>query len=377
MFKHPSIIIACLLLVILFHSCGNKFQKELNKTYSVTSEQACDEKNGYWYKGKCWSNFKEYDHGIAITEIDSVVQETLEKASEYRIHLGDDAYQVGFFIPEEAKGVTYFIGKFNNGDELNSFLIQFKGKIEELSEFYATATIMEGDIFSEESSSLSEEEMKSRITASGEVKGEKIKVKEREFKFSGNLKNIQTNQPISFKIKLGEGIFGIGDTTLEVKGDKAFLNGTLGARTYQQVSTLIKNHPEVKTIVLEKVPGSINDAVNMHTGRIIRAAGLTTEVTSKSIIASGGVDIFCAGKQRIIAKGAQLGIHSWGGEGISADDLSKDHPAHQYQLEYFTMCLGPKIGPAFYFKTLSSATADDIYWMTQEDLEYWNLATVK
>ena len=79
MFKCISIITS-LSFIIVFNACGNKYQHELNKTYDVVNEQACNEKDGYWYKGKCWANFEEFDDGITKAAIDSVVASELEIA---------------------------------------------------------------------------------------------------------------------------------------------------------------------------------------------------------------------------------------------------------------------------------------------------------
>ena len=62
---------------------------------------------------------------------------------------------------------------------------------------------------------------------------------------------------------------------------------------------------------MTQISGSVNDAVNMHTGRLLRKNGFTTKLLSDSDIASGGVDLFCAGAKRIVEKGAKIGVHSW------------------------------------------------------------------
>ena len=376
MLKDKLIISLLIPLAVLFFSCANRGLEKLNKTYNTVNESDCSLKGGYWYKEKCWASFKEIDQGISMSDIDSVVKQELIIAQEYKVVYGKATSQVELFISENEKETTYFVGKFKSENEIKSFLIQFKGA-PKLTGFMAEAAIIKGDIFSENAPTLTTEEMKVRIIASGTVKGKGALNKEREFIFSGSLTDTQTNQPAPFSIQLGEGIYGIGDTTIKVSEDKAYLNGTLGTKTYQQIKDLIRNHPEVTILVLDQVPGSVNDDVNMHTGRIIREAGLTTELLPSSVIASGGVDLFCAGKQRIIAKGAKLGIHSWGAEDFEGSDFPKDHPIHQYQIAYFTMCLGPQQGPEFYFKTLTAAPANDIYWMTENDLAYWRLATDK
>jgi hypothetical protein len=112
-----------------------------------------------------------------------------------------------------------------------------------------------------------------------------------------------------------------------------------------------------------------------RTGRILREAGLDTRVLANSDIALGGVDLFCAGVDRIITKGAKLGVHSWGGNGFSAHELPKNHPAHQYQLAYFGKMLGVKLGSKFYFYTLSAAPAAEIHYMSPQEQKRWNVGT--
>lgn len=169
---------------------------------------------------------------------------------------------------------------------------------------------------------------------------------------------------------------GGGTSTFRLEDKVAYLNGELGSSTYKQVEYLIKNHPEVKKIVFEEVPGSINDEVNVLTGRMIRDAGYTTEIKSDSMIASGGVDLFLAGTERIVADGARVGVHSWsdGGDEMKPADLPRDHPAHRHQIKYFSYVM-PDNGVDFYFYTLNAAPAEGIHWMSDEEKEEWGIAT--
>ncbi len=154
------------------------------------------------------------------------------------------------------------------------------------------------------------------------------------------------------------------------------MSGDLGTITYSQIKDLIKNHPSVKTLILTNSSGSVNDAVNMHTGRLLRENGFTTKVLSDSDIASGAVDLFCAGVERIVEKGAKLGIHSWCCvNDLTAIEIPKDHPAHQYQIAYFSMCLGKELGADFYFHTLEASPFNDVHYMTLDEIKKWKIAT--
>lgn len=367
-----NIILSFLTLASIMTCFGQSEIDKVSKTYKVKSEKKCQKKGGYWYKDKCWANFKEFDDGISVDKIDAEVEKQLKEAKKYGMTINGKKLGIDLFFPEidesskeitlatlfTEKGKTKTLLQVGEWKGENSKTVQlqvlvFNGNLMEIEDESKIMSLMEGTGFSEGSYNEENE----------------------EFSTKGSWTNTVNNKKMTFDLTAGGSLIGMGDTTLEVKGNEAYLNGTLGTKSYKQFKDLIENHPEVKTIVLQNVPGSINDAVNMHTGRIIREAGLTTKVLSNSKISSGGVDIFCAGKKRVIIKGAQLGIHSWGGNGISADELSEDHPAHQYQLKYFTMCLGKLKGPKFYFHTLTSAPAGDMHWMTDKEIKQWEIAT--
>lgn len=163
---------------------------------------------------------------------------------------------------------------------------------------------------------------------------------------------------------------GVGSSTFELDGTNAIVRGTLGSGTFQQVQHLIDNHPEVDTLVLQTIAGSVNDDVNVETGRLVRNAGLATFVPADGEIYSGGVDLFAAGTTRTAEPGATVGVHAWccGPNGESAHELDRDDPAHETQLAYFTEMLGAEAGPEFYFFTLEAAPFDGIHPMSSEEL---------
>lgn len=98
-----------------------------------------------------------------------------------------------------------------------------------------------------------------------------------------------------------------------------------------------------------------------------------------SEIASGGTDFFLAGKKRIIYKGAKVGVHSWGGEGdIVATDFPKGHEAHQPYIDYYrAIGWSRSAAEKFYYFTIQSAKAEDIYWLKDKELEDFHITTEK
>jgi hypothetical protein len=201
-----------------------------------------------------------------------------------------------------------------------------------------------------------------------------------------NIKD-SSKDPKNIKIKLTQSIFSGGTSKLEVEDNKAYLNtdyqlknnlyimGGLGSRAYNQIFDLMQSDLNITTLVEQNISGSIHDDINMQTGRLVRQSGLSTHLENGSHIASGGVDLFCAGVQRTIEEGAKLGVHSWSGEDIEAGELPEESPLHNNQINYFNEMLGDPLGKEFYFFTIYAASADDMYYMNENEIEQYGIST--
>ncbi len=158
----------------------------------------------------------------------------------------------------------------------------------------------------------------------------------------------------------------------KINSNTAVMTGVINSDTPAAVLRLIHEHPKVRTIEMENVPGSIDDEANLRAARYVRKFGFTTVIKYNGSVASGGTDFFLAGQKRIVEKGGKLGIHSWGGPGFQGKDVPKDNPQHQLYLKYYE-----EIGiPAeFYWRTLEAAPANDIHWMTEKEIEQFHVRT--
>jgi hypothetical protein len=177
-------------------------------------------------------------------------------------------------------------------------------------------------------------------------------------------------------ITIQESQLGAGSSEFTINNDEALLSGTLGTHAYNQILEINADYPNVETIVLGSIDGSVNDDVNVETGRLIREAGYTAHLKSDSEIYSGGVDLFCSGLKRVREAGSVLGVHSWCCyQGLTADQLPEDSQGHDSQLTYFKEMLGTTNGPAFYYYTINAATFDDVHTMTDAEIEQYGLVT--
>ncbi len=166
----------------------------------------------------------------------------------------------------------------------------------------------------------------------------------------------------------------------KVEGAKAYGYGGTTGRSLSDFKGFIKDNPQVRTLVLMKMPGTEDGTTNTKIARLIRKEGLDTHLTKNSYIASGAVDLFLAGKTRTMECGALIGVHSWAyysekglvrGKSFHPKNMGVD--PHQKEHEDFLSDMG--IDPAFYVFTREAALPEDIYILTPEDINRFGLLT--
>lgn len=161
-------------------------------------------------------------------------------------------------------------------------------------------------------------------------------------------------------------------TTIEVDGARLFFNGVITSRTPSRFEAAIAAHPDVATVVLMDMPGSLDAGADHRIGRLIRTEGLDTHLTAASEIYSGAVSVFLGGNRRTADKGAVIGVHSWAdgfGEGSS---YPRDAWEHEDNVAYVRAMLG---SDAFYWFTLQAAPSDGIHVMTDREIARFGLLT--
>ncbi len=157
--------------------------------------------------------------------------------------------------------------------------------------------------------------------------------------------------------------------------DTIYMKGVIYSGTHDDINQVFNQYPDITTLVMEDVPGSIDDVVNLKASMEIRKQGINTYVPKDGVIASGGTDMFLAGVERKVHPTAKLGVHSWGtgDDEAKATDLPTDHPEHQKYLEYYRKM---EIPEDFYWYTLEAAPAEDIHWMTPQEIIKYKVETI-
>lgn len=300
----------------------------------------------------------EVVHHIHPDDVDDYVEEYKAQQAEVELQIDGVIYEVSFVGMSEEDNLIY--AQYDKGflafgfnfeeDEPNDFITVIESELEDINEALEDQT----NYFFGKDISLAQDDNDNVI-------------------YSGSISH-PVKGDFSIKLTINQSLIEGGTSTVEVSGTKAMINGDLGTKTYVQITDLINNHPEVDTLVLQEISGSINDEINMHTGRLVRNAQLTTMVEATSDINSGGVDLYAAGFKRIYTEGAKLGVHSWCcEEGKPANELGRDHKGHGAQLTYFREMLGAELGPDFYFFTIEAAPHDTVHVMTKAELDKYLL----
>lgn len=161
--------------------------------------------------------------------------------------------------------------------------------------------------------------------------------------------------------------------SLTPEGDTFIAQGVIDGTTPETLREAMEANPEIKTILMQYVPGSADDEANLEASRLIRASGITTVVPSGGFIASGGTDMFLAGVGREIGPGACIGVHSWAaGASTEGKDLPRNDPQHQLYLNYYDE-MG--ISSDFYWFTLNAAEAGGMHYMNIEEIAQFGLST--
>ena len=151
-----------------------------------------------------------------------------------------------------------------------------------------------------------------------------------------------------------------------VVNERLIIRGEISARTAAAFADVLKQNPQVSTIVLQHITRVTDVPAVFAIGRLIRARGLHTVLQSDSDIHAEAGFMFLAGVERRMVAGAQIGLGSW-----TARDFSRA-PDFAGASEYTVEMLG---SDAFYLFALRKGPSDGIYVMTEDEIAQFGLLT--
>lgn len=166
--------------------------------------------------------------------------------------------------------------------------------------------------------------------------------------------------------------FGI--FTVQEDSTTIHMNGEINRSIVNNFNAMIKAYPKAKKIIMLDCPGSGDDEANLKVSKKMHDLKFEFHLTANSEIASGAVDMYLAGVKRTLEKGSKIGVHSWAGDNKEATDFPRGHKFHLEYINYYTSVgFNQKEAEDFYYFTINAASADDIHWMTEEEITRYKM----
>jgi ATP-dependent protease ClpP protease subunit len=172
-------------------------------------------------------------------------------------------------------------------------------------------------------------------------------------------------------VKTSPAIASFGPFTV-VTPDRAELNGSIESETPDQFKAMLRAFPAIRQIDMVDCPGTGDDEANLTLARMVRSAGIATNVPDGGSVRSGGVELFLAGTKRSAAPTAEFAVHSWRDEdGLEADDFADSDPVNQEYVAYYReIGMSEAKAKAFYAMTNSAPHDDALYLKTRDIAAY-------
>lgn len=152
------------------------------------------------------------------------------------------------------------------------------------------------------------------------------------------------------------------------------MNGEIGSSTLNDFNELIELNPNVNLINIKEVSGSGDDEVNLQVSAKVHQQNIAIHLMDNGLIASGGVDFFLAGTTRTKGSNAMIGVHSWSDGTNEATDFPQGHVNHQPYIDYYkSVGFTQAEAEAFYYFTINAAPAASIHYMTEAEIEEYEI----
>lgn len=159
-----------------------------------------------------------------------------------------------------------------------------------------------------------------------------------------------------------------------INSETIMLDGVINSKALTEFNNLYAKNTGIKTINIKQCDGSINDEINLELSKRIHYLNLNTHLMDNGLIASGGVDFFLAGIKRTKGTNTKIGVHSWAGDGATATDFPVGHDNHLPYINYYvSVGFTQQQAEVFYYFTINSASADNMHWMTEQEIQTYNI----
>ena len=156
-------------------------------------------------------------------------------------------------------------------------------------------------------------------------------------------------------------------TTIEMKGE-------IGSSSLDDFNAIIDQHPDVNLVRIVDCDGSVDDETCFLLMKRVYDLGVNTHILDNGWVASGGSDLFFAGIHRTKGANTKIGVHAWSEGNNEATDYPVGHANHlPYIAAYVSIGFTQEKAEALYYFIINAASADDIHWMTDAEIEAYSI----
>lgn len=166
-----------------------------------------------------------------------------------------------------------------------------------------------------------------------------------------------------------------------IDDNTAELDGVINSSSLRNFNAMISSHPEIDMIRIINCDGSEDDEINLELSLLVHQRNTSIHLEEEGLIASGGTDFFLAGASRTKGTNTRIGVHSWSGEDDNGNEVeATDFPVgHEFHLPYINYYIAvgftQQQAEDFYYFTINAAPANDIHWMTDQEIEQYGMLT--
>jgi type 1 fimbria pilin len=165
------------------------------------------------------------------------------------------------------------------------------------------------------------------------------------------------------------GIFTVAEDGITVEMD-----GTINSQSLNNFNDLLATYGRASIINIKNCDGSSDDEVNLQLSKVVYQQNMSIHLMDNGLIASGGTDFFLAGRSRTKGSNTQIGVHSWSDGTNEATDFPIGHANHLPYIEYYvSVGFTQQEAEDFYYFTINAAPAADIHWMTDQEIDQYNI----
>lgn len=161
-------------------------------------------------------------------------------------------------------------------------------------------------------------------------------------------------------------------TTFRAAGTRLLMSGVITSATPRQFERVVAANPQITTLVQRDVEGSVDDEAMIRMAYRVRELGLNTHLDADSRTFSGGAQLFLAGRERSMIRGAVIGVHSWRDSRRDGAEYPRQSRKHEMNRRYVQDMLGKD---AFYWFTLAAAPSGGMYVLRERDINGFGLLT--